>query len=144
MISVPEDQVKEINKLIYHFIWKGNDKIKQSALINGINDGGLKMLDIHSMICAQRVMVLKKYADEENRSFWKITLDYFLSGVGGKFILHCDFDAKKRPVYLLPFYKECLDAWSRLNKQNILSYEDIAKQVILEQYTHYHQEAFGF
>ena len=32
-----------------------------------INDDGFKMLDIHSMICAQRVMVLKKYADEENQ-----------------------------------------------------------------------------
>ena len=39
--------------------------MKRSALINDINDGGLKMLDIHSMIWAQRVMVLKKYADEE-------------------------------------------------------------------------------
>ena len=58
LISVPEDHVKEINKLNYHFIWKGNDKIKRSAVINDINDGGLKiMLDIHSMICAQRVMV---------------------------------------------------------------------------------------
>ena len=65
LISVPEDHVKEINKLIYHFIWKGNDKMKRSALINDINDGGLKMLDIHSMIWAQRVMVLKKYVDEE-------------------------------------------------------------------------------
>ena len=26
LISVPEDQVKEISKFIYHFIWKGNDK----------------------------------------------------------------------------------------------------------------------
>ena len=49
LISVPEDHVKEINKLIYHFIWKGNDKIKRSALINDINDGGLKMVDIHSL-----------------------------------------------------------------------------------------------
>ena len=32
--SVPDDQVKEINKLIYHFIWKRKDKIKRSALIN--------------------------------------------------------------------------------------------------------------
>ena len=110
LISVPEDHVREINKLIYHVIWKGNDKIKRSALINDINDGCLKMLDIRLMICAQRVMVLKKYADEENHSSWKITLDYFLSGVGGKFILHCNFDTKKIPIYLPPFYKECLDA----------------------------------
>ena len=95
LIWVSEDHVKEINKLIYHFIWKGNDKIKRYALINDINDGGLKMLPIHWMICAQRVMVLKNYADEENHSSWKITLDYFLSGVGGKLILHCNFDTKK-------------------------------------------------
>ena len=76
-------------------------------------------------------MVLKNYADEENHSSWKITLDYFLSGVGGKLILHCNFDTKKKlPVYLPPFYKECLDAWSRLNNDNILSYEDVANQVI--------------
>ncbi|CAH3024508.1 unnamed protein product, partial [Porites evermanni] len=112
LISVPEDQVKEISKLIYHFIWKGNDKIKRSALINDINDGGLKMLDIHSIICAQRVMVLKNYADEENHSSWKITLDYSLSGVVGKFILRCNFDTRKLPIDLPPFYKECLDAWS--------------------------------
>ena len=31
LISVPEDNVKEINKLIYHFIWKGND-IKSNDL----------------------------------------------------------------------------------------------------------------
>ena len=88
MISVPEDRVKEINKLIYHFIWKGNDKIKRSALINNINDGGLKMLDIHSMIWAQR----EKNRQTKKTIALKITLDYFLSGVGGKFILHCNFD----------------------------------------------------
>ena len=34
--------------------------IKRSALINDIDIGGLKMLDIDSMISAQRVMALIK------------------------------------------------------------------------------------
>ena len=34
LISVSNDLIKEKNKLIYGFIWKGNDKIKRSALIN--------------------------------------------------------------------------------------------------------------
>ena len=88
--------------------------------MNDINDGGLKMLDIHSMICALRIMVLKKkYTDKEYHSSWKITLDYFLSGVGGMFILHCNFDTKKKKKqFTFSFLrKECLDAWSRLNKQ---------------------------
>ena len=75
-------------------------------------------------------MVFKKYADEENYSSWKTSLDYFLSRVGGKFIRLCNFDTEKLPIYLPPFYKECLDVWSRLNIKSILSYEDVANQVI--------------
>ena len=48
LISVTDDLVQEINKLIYRFIWMGIDKIKRCALINDIEDGGLKMLDIQS------------------------------------------------------------------------------------------------
>ena len=39
------------------FIWKGNDKIKCTALINDIEDSGLKMLDIQSMILSQKTTI---------------------------------------------------------------------------------------
>ena len=74
LIAVTEDLIKEINSLIYSFIWKGNDKIKRAALINDIEDGGLKMLDIQLMILAQRTMVLKRFADRQNKGPWKTTL----------------------------------------------------------------------
>ena len=54
------DQRDKQSLLIYRFIWKGNDKIKRAALINDIEDGGLKMLDIQSMILAQRVNGIKE------------------------------------------------------------------------------------
>ena len=41
LISVSEDLIKDVNKLLYGFIWRGNDKIKRSALINDIENGGL-------------------------------------------------------------------------------------------------------
>ena len=129
LISVSNDLIKEINKLIYGFIWKGNDKIKRSALINDIDNGGLKMLDIESMISAQRVMTLKKYFADGNSS-WKTVLDEFLCNVGGKFILFCNFDTRKLPVYIPAFYKECLDAWSELKNSNVVSYEDVIDQII--------------
>ena len=74
LIAVTEDLIKEINSLIYSFIWKGNDKIKRAALIHDIEDGGLKMLDIQLMILAQRTMVLKRFADRQNKGPWKTTL----------------------------------------------------------------------
>jgi len=68
VIAVTDDFIKEINSLIYSFIWKGNDKIKCAALINGIENGGLRMLDIQSMIHSQGDGFKKKYADKEHIS----------------------------------------------------------------------------
>ena len=88
------------------------------------------MLDIQSMILAQRVMLLKRFVDEENSSSWKTIFDYLLSPVGGKFILKCNFDIRKLPVYLPAFYKECLNAWSSLNVSPVHTYRDVVHQVI--------------
>ena len=57
-------------------------------------------------------------------------LDYFLSGVSETFILQCNFDTRKLPIYLHVFYKECLDAWAMLNEVSVLSYEDVVNQII--------------
>ena len=129
LISVSEDLIKDVNKLLYGFIWRGNDKIKRSALINDIENGGLKMLDIQSMILSQRIITLKRYIEEYSNP-WKHILDTFLGEVGGKFILHCNFDTRKLPIYLPDFYKECLEAWSDLNATNVVSYDDVVNQTI--------------
>ena len=60
LIPVSNELIKEVNKELYSFIWKGKDKVKPSALINDIEDGSLKMLDLESMISDQRVMLRKK------------------------------------------------------------------------------------
>ena len=86
---------------MYRFIWKSTDQIKCCALINDIEDGRLKMLDIQSMILARRIVLYKRYADNKYESPWKGILYYFLSGVGEKFILQCNFDTRKLPIYLL-------------------------------------------
>ena len=111
LISVSEDLIKDVNKLLYGFIWKGNDKIKRTALSNDIENGGLKMLDVQSMILSQRV-------------------ETFLGDIGGKFILCCNFDTRKLPIYLPDFYKECLDAWSDINTSNVVSYDDVVNQTV--------------
>ena len=63
------------------------------------------MSDIQMMILEQRMAVLKRFADKENKGSWKITLNYFFSQVGG-----CNFDTQKLPVCLPTFNKKCLDA----------------------------------
>ena len=62
------------------------EKIKLSAvrcaLISEIDKGGLKMLDIESMVSARRVICLKKFL-EDYPSTWKSILNSCILPVGG-------------------------------------------------------------
>ena len=107
LIATSKDLSKEVNSLIYGFIWRGNNKIKHSAIINDIENWGLKVLDLNSMVKTQRVVALKKYFDDSEHS-WKVILDEFLQGVGRKLVLSCNFDVRKLPIYIPVFYTECL------------------------------------
>ena len=42
--------MKDVNKIIFDFSWKGKDKVKRSALISDIEDGGLKAPHLDSII----------------------------------------------------------------------------------------------
>ena len=115
--------------IFYSFIWNGKDKVKRNVLTATIENGGLNMLDIDSMVHTKRVLCLKKYL-EDYPSPWKFFLDERLSSVGGKFVLHCNLDSTKLPVMLPPFYKQCFDAWSDLNNKVPLSFQEIVNEII--------------
>ena len=74
VIPIPNDFVKEVNSIFYTFIWNGKDNVKCFALTSNIDKGGLKMLDIESMVSARRVFGLKKFL-EDYPSTWKSFLN---------------------------------------------------------------------
>ena len=43
-ISVSNDLVKEAESILNHFIWNGKDKVKHSAVISEVENGGFNML----------------------------------------------------------------------------------------------------
>ena len=100
--SLDKEFVKEANKVIFDFIWKGKDKVKRSALISDIEDGGLKAPHLNSIIETQRVLCCKKLANDQP-SGWKTILLHYLKPAGGKLVLCCDFDLKKFPIKLPAF-----------------------------------------
>ena len=107
MICLDKEFVKEANKIIFNFIWKGKDKIKRLALISDIEDGGLKAPHLDSIIKTQRILCCKRLASEQPSS-WKTILLHYLKPVGGQFILCCDYNIKTLPIKLPMFYGECL------------------------------------
>ena len=101
--------------------------MKRLELISDIEMGGLKMLDIQSMICAKRVTCLKKLL-EDYSSPWKTILDKLLLPIGGRFALHCYFQTSKLKINLPAYYKECFDAWSEVNGKTPSCYEKIINE----------------
>ena len=55
VVFIKAPVLNSMNKLLYGFIWKKNDKIKRTALINHVENGALKILDIESVILSHTV-----------------------------------------------------------------------------------------
>ena len=81
--------------------------MEHCVLVGDIEDGGLKAPHLDSIFKTQRIIWCKKLVSDDLRS-WKILLLHYLKPVGGKFILGCNFNAKKLPIKLLGFSEECL------------------------------------
>ena len=111
LVCSHKEIVKEVNKIIFNFIWKGKGKVKRSALISDVENGGLRAPHLESIIKAQRIMCCKKFANFQQSS-WKIILAHYLRQVGGRLLLSCNFSVKKLPVTLPKFYVECLQTFS--------------------------------
>ena len=77
MVCCDQKFVKEVNKIIFDFIWKGKDKVKRSVLVGDIEYGRLKAPHLYSMTETQRSMCCKKLASDELSS-WKIILLHYL------------------------------------------------------------------
>ena len=87
------------------------------------------MLDIDSMIRAKRIIWLKKFLQDYQRT-WKTILDKLVSPVGGRFVFHCNFHISKLKISLLEYYKECFDVWSDLNGKMPCCYREIINELI--------------
>ena len=129
VIPISKELIKNADSIFYSFIWNGKDKVKRNVLSASIENGGLNMLDIDSMIRTKRVISIKKYL-EDYRSPWNFFLEERLSSVGGSFALHCNFNTSKLLVKLPPFYKLCFDAWSDLNTKAPTSHQEIVNEII--------------
>ena len=132
-ICIDEEVITEANKIIFDFIWKGKDKVKRTSLIGDTKDGGLKAPHLESIIKTQRIMVSKRFADEEPCA-WKTILSHYLKPVGDKIILCCDFDVKKLPTNLPNFYQECLKCFTQCSaaaceSEFEMSHEEISNTV---------------
>ena len=87
------------------------------------------MPDLNSIISAQRLVCIKKYAIP-NAASRKYLLDFHLRKVDSKFLFHCNFKYSKLSITLPEFYKECIMTWASSNCISPSSASDIYQQFL--------------
>ena len=110
LLPAPKEIVQELNRILFKFLWKGTDKVTRLSAINEYENGGLKMIDLESMVKSLRLAWLKRIFGE-NDGAWKSYLRVSLKRYGGLFLFYCNYDIKDYHVSSL-FYSELLQWWS--------------------------------
>ena len=115
--------IKEINDLFYKFLWDGKgDKIKRTVVINGYQEGGIKMLDIKSFNSALKATWIPKYLDVNNKGKWKIVFKYWLSRIQKENIFTYNLSRKVAQAINVDdkFLQELIEIWAEVNFQGKL------------------------
>ena len=115
VISVSKDILKKVNSCIYNFLWNGgSEKIKREVLNSEHSKGGLKMLDLNTMINANRIMWVKRFLDPNIKASWKSYLEgTFCSHGGVNLLCNANYNAVhlKCNREIPEFYMEMMSCW---------------------------------
>jgi hypothetical protein len=113
VLCVPTEIVKAIDKCIYDFVWNKTDRIKRKTMINDLENGGLKMIDVESKIQSLKAawiprLINSQRASSALRTYLErncITLEMLLNGnIAKKSMLD--------KLILSDFYKDCVTSFN--------------------------------
>ena len=55
ILETPEEIIKQMERMVYKFLWKGPDKVTRLSVINSLKNGGLNLTDLETQIKAIRL-----------------------------------------------------------------------------------------
>ena len=70
LLPIPKEIIQELNRLLFKFLRKGTDKVTRLSAVNEYESGGLKMMDLESMIQSLRLAWIKRILGT-NGGTWK-------------------------------------------------------------------------
>ena len=106
VLTTPGEFIKQLNRIIYKFLWRGTDKIARLAAINDLEYGGLNLIDLETYVKSSRLAWLGRIF-AEGSSQWKAYINYLLKEFGGAFLFSCNYDVKDCKI-TSTFYRELL------------------------------------
>ena len=132
LLPIPDGTVKEINKIFYNFIWGNTDRIQRNVMINDLENGGLRMVDIESHMMALKGSWIKRIYTDGN-DIWKHLPKTYLKSSTNNFLFDMSFNSiNQMPrLNMIPkFYQEVVIGFSMANRNEIASKSDLVNQII--------------
>ena len=121
VLEMNHKAVKEIDKLIFEFVWNSKKaKINRALLKKEISKGGLNIPDFESMVKTSRLKWINRIK-MGTESPWRYILEEYLShkAIHLNTLLHADYDINKLGLdknKISHFYIELLTLWSQVGK----------------------------
>ena len=133
LLDVDDCKIKEINKLLYNFVWNNKERIQRTTLIGNLDEGGIGMVDVESKVKSIKAGWLKHLVVE---SKWSGVLKTMLDEVGLNIdmILKCNFtSAKAFPyiAYLPAFYQQVFINFNKCKSRTaVLGKDDVFSEIL--------------
>ena len=109
------DTIKNINRIIFNFIWNKRDRIKRRTLIGNTQQGGIGIVDIESKAKAIKCSWISKLVSDNQNNIKTFLENFNIKKHDILYMLHTNKLATKGHAKLerLPiFYKEIFEAFS--------------------------------
>ena len=135
MIYVPTDFIKEVDQLLFTFLWGEGKrpKVKRSVITNDISLGGLKMVDFRNTIKSLKTVWVQRLLCESKNSNdkWANIASEMIGVWNKKLLLHKqDFQDLNFPVWCNIFYRQVLEYWFNFYSKEPESYLEVIQENI--------------
>ena len=129
IICVPDQVYSEVKKIVLDFLWDGKPaKIAYSTLIQSIENGGLKLIDLKSKVKSLTISWVRRLVDE-SLAKWKTIPKILYKSDDLNFYFSCNnlpLTENFQPI----FYKNVQHYWSEMMQVHELSSSIIKNQVL--------------
>jgi hypothetical protein len=130
-MNLQEDVIKELNTLLFKFVWDGKEKVKRKTIINDYENGGMKMINLPIFLQSLKFSWIKRLTNDDIDATWKnIALFEFQKITMGLdiFKCNCNYDSlnplcKKQINNMSLFYRKLVELW--LNCKRLTTFDDI-------------------
>ena len=76
--GIPEKYIKEINKLIWSFVWDGKkEQVSRKTMMRNLNCGGMNIIDINSFVLSVHIKTMYKIIHSQSDSWNAIGKHFF-------------------------------------------------------------------